>query len=343
MKGIPVRELAGGQLQELMDTLLYTALTPVVENTDLFNPQLAYVLSLLVTNKKRRPCAADPEEAVHYLVQALHAPRDQRMEFIKKLRMERNFIYGFLRNFLAEYERSVVDSYTNMLKTVGTPKFDTHQTFLDNMVEGSGASSRTSLYHTVIRVAYVLPEFFAVFDAAVNNFVGFCSKQAQAYVAKNPNHHYDVLDVTQNFVRAVIVALNKYDCSRGAQAGYVKWWIMHAQTCGSSEHEYGLAYTIPQSQKKRLAVEGASAGATNFSVSLDQQQDEEGSSMHDRLAGPSEDLEHEINRSRQVVRVAEVAKRVDPYGLSRLQFDMDEVFFPEEIQLMRQHMESEKL
>ena len=343
MTAIPIRELAGGQLQELMDTLLYTALTPVVENTDLFVPQLSYVLSILVTNKKRRPCAADTEEAVHYLVQALHAPRDQRMEFIKKLRMERNFVYGFLRNFLALYERSVIDGYTQMLSNVGNAKFDHHCQQLDNLVEGSGASSRASLYHTVVRVAYVLPDFFSVFDAAVNNFVGFCSQQAHSYVAKNPNHQYDVLDVTQNFVRATIVALNKYDCSRGAQAGYVKWWIMHAQTCGSSEHEYGLAYTIPQSQKKRLAIEGASAGSTNFSVSLDQQQDDEGSSMHDRLAGHSEDLEHEINRTRQVIRVAEVAKRVDPYGLARLQFDMDEVFFPEELQQMRQHMESEKL
>lgn len=343
MTAIPVRKLAGGQLQELMDTLLYTALTPVVENTDLFDPQLSYVLSLLVTNKKRRPCAADPEEAIHYLIQALHASRDQRMEFIKKLRMERNFVYGFLRNFLATYERSVVDGYTNMLKSVGTARFDLYCNQLNNLVEGSGATSRAALYHTVVKVAYVLPDFFSVFDAAVNNFVGFCSQQAQSYVAKNPNHNYDVADVTQNFIRATITALNKYDCSRGAQAGYVKWWIMHAQTCGSSEHEYGLAYTIPQSQRKRIAIEGASAGATNFSVSLDQQQDEEGSSMHDRLAGHSEDLEHEINRSRQVIRVAEIAKCVDPYGLARLQFDMDEVFFPHEIQLMRQHMESEKL
>ena len=65
---IPVRNLTGGQLQTLMDALLYSALRPIVENTDAFQPQLEYVLTLLVMNKKRRPCACDPDHAMHYLI-----------------------------------------------------------------------------------------------------------------------------------------------------------------------------------------------------------------------------------------------------------------------------------
>lgn len=342
MTAIPIRELSGGQLQELMDTLLYAALTPVVENTDLFTPQLAYVLSLLVTNKKRKPCAADPEQATYLLIRALSAPRSAKMEYIKRIGLERNFVYGFLKNFISYYEKPYMDLYTRFLQNAQHQSAETLRQQLDNMVHGAGAESRTGLYNTIIRVNYVLPEFFTVFEAAVSNYIGFCAQQAKSYVAKNPNHQYDVKDVTQNFIGAVIVALNKYDCDRGAQSTYVKWWIMHAQTCGSSGHEYGLAYTIPQSQRKRLAI-GDSSGGANFSVSLDQQpEDDEGSSLHDRLGGESEDLESEIGHSRLLRRLAEVAKRVDPCGIARLQYDMDEVFFPEEIQIMNDHMAEEK-
>ena len=65
---LPVRDLTGGQVEELIDTLLYGALRPIVEHTDLFSPQLAFILSLIVSNKKRKPCTTDVTTATYYLV-----------------------------------------------------------------------------------------------------------------------------------------------------------------------------------------------------------------------------------------------------------------------------------
>lgn len=248
---IPVRELSGGQLQELMDTLLYAALKPVVESTDLFTPQLTYILSLLVVNRKRKPCACDQDRAMYYLVSALSAPRDQRMQYITALRLERNFVYGFLRNLLRVYHKPFMACYTGMCKSSNDEAaMSAYRTKADSFVSAAKATSRSSFYHMLQNVSYMLPEFVHVFNSAVQNFTALCAQLARAYVKKNPQHQYDVNDVIQNFVRATITAMNKYDCNRGAHASYVKWWIYHAQTCGASDHEYGLAYIIPQSQRK---------------------------------------------------------------------------------------------
>lgn len=344
---IPIRNLTGGQIHELMDTLLYAALKPVVENTDLFNPQLAYILSMLVSNKKRRPCNMDADAATYTLICALHAPRHEKLQYIRKLGLERQFIYMFLHKFLSTYNKPFMTHYINMLKAHDDKAaFSMHRSKVDVLCASSGAQRRVDLYNTLIRVERALPEFTKVFDTVVNNFNSLCERQAADHVQKNPAHQYDQRDVAQDLKRAVITGMNKYDSSRGAQTSYIKWWLFNALTCGSNGHEYGLAYTLPQSQKKRIAT-GNNQGASNFSISLDQtasnDDDEEGSSLHQRFGGESQDLEHEINLTRQVRRMAEVAKAVDPYGLSRLTFDMEEVFSEEEIAQMRAHMARQKL
>lgn len=344
---LPIRNLTGGQIHELMDTLLYAALKPVIENTDLFNPQLAYILSMLVSNKKRRPCNIDADSATYYLICALHVPRHEKLHYIQKLGIERQFIYMFLRRFLQTYRKPFMLHYSHMLSSHDDPAaFRMHRDKADTFRASSGATRRVDLYNTLIRVERALPEFTKVFDSVVNNFNSLCERQAAEHVRKNPNHQYDQRDVAQDLKRAVITGMNKYDSSRGAHATYLKWWMFNALTCGSNGHEYGLAYLLPQSQKKRIAT-GSNKGASNFSVSLDQtasnEDDEEGSSLHQRLGGESQDLEHEINLNRQVRRMSELAKAVDPYGLSRLTYDMEEVFSPHEIAQMRAHMARQKL
>lgn len=347
---VVARDLTGGQIHAAMDTLLYAALLPVVESTDLFNAQLGYVLSMLVNNKKRKPCSLKPaEHAPFYLVQAIHAERQDKMQYIRKLRMERSFIYMFLQRVLDTYYDPFMRSYSAMLEayTKGDAgEFRRHRDRVDMHTRSVGAESRNAMYHMLVRVRRALPEFKRFFDGIVSNFTNMCFQQAQEYVRKNPGRQYDVDDVAQNFLRGVIVGLNKYDSSRGAHTSYIKWWLFNAQTCGSSEHEYGIAYHIPQSQVKRLAG-GKSNTSSNFSVSLDQNpandDDDDGSSLHSRIGGESQDLEREIGLRRQARRIAEVAKAVDPYGIWRLTADIDEVFGPDEIQRMREHMATQNL
>ena len=344
------RDLTGGQIHETMDTLLYAALKPVVENSDLFTAQMGYVLSMLVNNKKRKPCSLKPaEHASFYLVQALHAERSEKMQYIRKLRMERSFVYMFLQRVLDTYYDTFMDSYSAMLSafTTGDVKeFRRHRDRVDMHARSIGAENRNSMYYMLVRVNRALPEFKRFFNGIVSNFTNMCYQQAQEYVRKNPGRQYDVDDVAQNFFRGVIIGLNKYDSSRGAHTTYITWWLFNAQTCGSAEHEYGIAYVIPQSQVKRLAGKSNSA-SSNFSVSLDQNpsgdDDEEGSSMHSRLGGESQDLEREVGLRRQSVRIAEVAKAVDPFGIWRVTADIDEVFSANEIQKMREHMATQNL
>ena len=104
--------LTGGQIESVMDTMLHDCLREIVENTDVFDVQLTYLLNMITSNKKRKPYNAETRDrAISLLIKALSVPRDQTMIYIQELKMERNFIYVFLENVIKRYYAAYVDLY----------------------------------------------------------------------------------------------------------------------------------------------------------------------------------------------------------------------------------------
>lgn len=321
--------LTGGQIQEVMDGLLYSALEPIVQHTDAFNLQLAYMVHLVISNKKRRPYSCQKQDALSNLVWALHAQnRETKFACIKALKLERNFVYMFVQKFQKAFYVPYMQHYKAMFEGDKLAKVK-----LTNMSTSLGASSRSDLYQAVTISRRYLPEFMSYFDSVVQDFLRYCTQQAKISLNSSNGRNYDFKDLKQNFLRNVIIAVNKYDCSRGALATYVQWWIMNARTSGASEHEYSIAYIVPQTKRRDIA-DGHSA-EVNFSISLDRQSNEDDEeNLHDKL-GLTEELDREVDNSRQAQRISLLAKSVDPYGLARLVMDLPEVFSGNEIRQMK--------
>lgn len=322
--------LTGGQIQEVMDGLLYHCLAPIIKNTNAFDQQLTYMVHLIISNKKRRPYSCEKDNALTYIVRALHEEdREAKLELIKKLKLERNFVYMFIQKFIDRYYKpfmrmyaAFIDGDTSMRGT------------LDIMCAEVGCENRTCMYQTLTQCHRYLPEFKTYFQSIVNDYLLFCTQQAKVSLTASNGRNYDFGDLKQNFLRNVIVAINKYDCGRGALTGYIKFWIMNARTSGASEHEYGIAYIVPQTKRRDIA--NGNANEVNFSISLDHQSDEEDSEgLHDKIGGLTEELDGEMDISRKVRRLALLAKSADPYGVARLVMDLPEVFTQEEIDKMR--------
>lgn len=333
--------LTGGQIENVMDTLLHDCLREIVENTGIFDIQLTYLLSLITSNKKRKPHnAASRDRAISLLIKALSVSRDQKMQYIMEVKMERNFIYMFLQNVINRYYASYVELYRKYVCTSNPVDRERYKVQLDAYVRSVGATSRSKFFVALNNLNDLLPMFTSYFHSVVDDFYRLCTQQAKFYVDTNKGKQYDTKDVRQNFLRNVIVAINKYDSSRGAIVSYVKWWILNAQTCSSSEHEYGIAYTIPQTQRKKLAA-GEDVTSINFSVSLDAPSSESDESMDASLhhkVSDSHHLEDTVDSGRRAEKIGLLIKSIDPMGIARLTMDIPEVFDADERLMMKNHM-----
>lgn len=334
--------MTSGQIETVMDTLLNECLTEVVEATDVFDVQLAYLLSLVTSNKKRKPYNAESRDrAITLLIKAMGSPREKKMEFIRELKIERSFVYIFLSRIVEQFHAKYCLLYRKFVATKDHRVQAQCAKQLDVYVQLFGAESRSALFVCLNNVAELLPVFLEYFHSVVNDFYRLCVQQANFYVETNRGLHYDTKDAQQNFLRNVIIAINKYDSSRGALVSYVKWWILNAQTCNSAEHEYGIAYTIPQTQRKKLASK-QDQSFVNFSVSLEAQSDPDAAEtpLHDRVSDDI-DLADEVDGQRRAEKLGLLIKRIDPVGIARLTMDVKEYFTAEEKRQMQEHMKKQ--
>lgn len=332
----------GAQVQKLLDTLLYEAFHGVVTKTQTVDSQLVHVLSFITRNKKRKPCTLVREEAISTICKALSIEdREEKFELIKALGLERNIVQVFIIRLLDSYYDEFMDLYHKFL--TDKPNRHIHDRRIKRILTAVGCESRSDMFTVLTNAKYYITIYRDYFSEVVNDYVKLCTHQASNFV-KSKSGNFDVHDVRQRILRSVVVAINKYNSSRGALTSYIKWWIMNALTCQSSEYEYGIAYSIPQNTKKQCVT--GNINHTNFSVSLDGLKDQvEGdeSNLHEILGEEKPDVAHSLESDATVKALSVLYKRVDSYGLGRLVLETPEHFTLREKQKMLRHMKKYNL
>lgn len=327
------KNLTGEQIQKVMDMLLYKALEPLMLYSSVFDSQVSHVLTIVATNRKRKLSSVPREELVENLCAVLtHTDGAFKFRTFRDCRIERSFIHCFIKRFLDDnqgflqaYQRFMVDpSHENKLA-------------VDDMAYvGAGITRRADMYRIITQASAYLEKFYAFRSATLDNYLRHSSTQAKSHMTSNQGQQLDFHDLKQSILKAMVVALDKYDSSKGALTTYINWWVLNAQTC-SADHEYGVAYTVPQSQKRKLAV--GESSEVNFSVSLDALkkpgEDDERTLYSTLSDGHVMDEDFERLESQQLVQL--LAKEVDREGVARLTLDIGEFFTPDELALMRQH------
>lgn len=331
--------LTGEQIQIILDLFLYKALEPVVVHSKLFDNQVSYLLNLTTGNRKRKISSIERETVIELLASYLvAADRRDKFEIIRSARIERSFIHTFLTRFQS-LNSKFMGLYRDYMVNPKTRVVVREQ--LDVMARQAGCDTREDLYRIMSLVDGYLRNFYAYREVVVNHYVKMASKQAANYIDTNPSMYYDFMDVRQNILKAVLIAIDKYDSDRGALTTYINWWILNALTCGTDEHEYGIAYTIPQTQRKKLAI--GTSGEVNFSISLDglsSDDDDSDRNLHSSVS--SEDkIDHDIERGETDDVIRYLIKSVDYRGTARLILDIGEYFSSAEIKKMDDQMLSE--
>lgn len=333
--------LTGGQIQEVLDFFIYESLRPLLKSSDIFDIQLMYLLTNTACNKKRKLSALPREQFFTTACNALiTTDPDRKHELVSQAKIERSFVYNFIVNFLKAVE-SYKDVYVEFLTSSDFQK----RKYFDRqlaVIEKSVSIPRSHLFPLINICTEHLEHMYRFRNRIVGQYLRHAYKQAISF-CKQKGENFDFEDVYQNLLAAITKAVDKYDSSKGAITSYINFWILNAQTYSNSNHghEYGIAYTIPQMQKKQIAGNGASPVQVNFSVSLDKlvgpSGSEEQGELHDFVIG-SEGVDKEIESKDALNTMLYLAKKADKTGIGRLYLDLDEFFSNRELERMRSTM-----
>lgn len=341
----PDENLTGGQIQDIMDTLLAEVLRPLVENSTIFDTQLVFALSFIAKNRKRKISTASRYECINYLTKALLAEEpNEKIFYIQKARLERSMIHLFVKKLLEANYEPFMRLYSNFLcdnANIGPLIVRKMRTMVSNL----GCEKRSELFVLMNNCREALQIYNDYVGSIVAQYFKLCSSQAKFFVDTNPNSQFSFKDVRQNFLTNVLVALNKYDSSKGALTGYINFWLLNAQTCATSSHEYGIAYTVPPQYRRKLATEKDAGHAINFSISLDAQvEDDDGEpvDLHNKIESP-ETVDRSLEQHKMGKLFSLLAKNADPYGIGRLTLEIEEYYTDDELSLMKSHMAKQKL
>ena len=331
--------LTGGQIQEVLDALIHNAVSPIVRESNSFDLQVGYVLSQTSRNKKRKLSSLPREASIDTMCQFLVADdKDTKVKLISAMRLERGFIYNFVVKFLKE-TGCYLDLYREWLSSTSRKTKHQHSVRL-SALEKSVGCSRGSLFQCIQTANDYLELAYTFRNTVVMNYLRHAFKQAKSFTKmKGPN--FDFNDVYQNFLAAVTKAVDKYDASKGALTSYINFWLLNAQTTSNSTHghEYGIAYTIPQLQKKALAEKSSKAKSVNFGVSLQKLvgDADDKKELVQYIAGDAS-VEQDMLDAEQIDTIRALVKHADPKGIARLYLDIDEVFSKKEKKKMLRTM-----
>lgn len=329
--------MTGGQIQEALDYLIYQSLEPIVLYSDIFDIQVAHLLAVASTNRKRKLSALEREDFISKLCNALYKKGEEKLEILRGCKIERGFVYNFVVNFL-KHTHGYRDLYCEHLMC---PDFKKKQILERRLtvVETNVGFTREFLYQTIGLSESWLELAYSFRNKIVMQYQKHSLKQAKSFCDMK-GENFDFNDVSQNLLTAVTKAVDKYDSGKGALTSYINFWILNAQTYANPEHghEYNVAYTIPQIHKKNIAGVNTS-GSTNFSVSLDAMlnADDEGSDLLNLMVG-DEGVDKSLEARNEIDNMLYLIKAADLKGIGRLYLDIDEFFSAKEQRLMAKTM-----
>ncbi len=337
------KNLTGEQIQQTLDLFLYKALEPIILNSDSFDCQVMYLLSLISQNRKRKLSSLSREVSIENLCRFLtindKERRREKFEIIRNTRIERSFIHTFISKFIKAHE-GFLKTYNEWLTSS-----DENRKFLKSSLDITAESvncTRQDLYRMMNISQNYLTNFYNYRSNILEHYLKHSSNQTKSYISSNRYLHFDFKDARQSILKNILIAIDKYDSNKGALTTYINWWILNAQTSSTSDHEYGIAYVIPQSHRKKIVNREDFTGDVNFSVSLDvfTNDNEADRDLHSTVSDKTDMSDTFIEDEHSRI-IQYLIKSVDIRGCARLYLDVGEYFSESERKLMENQMKEE--
>lgn len=310
-----------GQLFDVLDKMLYRAVGPLITNTRYVDRILSIVLAWYAQNHRRRISSLSKKRLAAYILAFLsESDPKRRVLLFRKMRLERNITF-----FLVTHWLQIIEPWMKL--HVSACKGDAPRSAERELLVQCCVISPSQLWGTICQARYWLAKAIEFKDMMIEKYMRLVMMDAVTHYTiqreKNPQLQLDLGELAQNFLLAVIKAIDKFDANQGTLTANVHNWLKNARISQQFRGEYGLAYTIPHSKKTSIA-RASDKLTRNISVSID--------SPEAQAVEDDRDIEGSLARRQELAQVREVAKASDPLGVGRLLLGIPEVLTEYELQ-----------
>lgn len=273
------------------------------------------MLGWSAVNPRRKLSSLPKERFNTYVLAYLAADTPElKLRILKRMRIERNILFYVVGR--------VCDLYATQ-----TPASRP----TSSMANALAIFDHKGMWFSVRESGYWLGQALDFKGMIIEKYMRFVMMEAQQFHAQqlrdNPHLDFNLDDLAQNFILAVNKAIDKCDAQRGTLTSYIQNWLKDAKGNPAMRGEYGIAFTIPASQRRAIA-NSTTNKAVNISVNID-------SKELQSLASAC-DAEAELERARTIDFVRRLAKSADPSGVSRMFLGIDESLNVAERKLLTQ-------
>ncbi len=279
------------QYAEVLDTLLYAAVEPLILHTNTCALWIPRILSWYSNQSNSRKISSlDRSDLQSKLCLFLLVPVEERLELLKKMKLERNLISLMIEDFLElTKEYRDIEEKACMAPMMSRPDLLGKLHHQEDVVGVSNADLYALYQH--IRVWY---QYYLEFRSyLIEKFTRYAIMKAKENYVK-VGHALSLDDIIQHYMLAVGKAIDKCDIDEGPLASYVGQWFLNARN--TVRKEIGNLQTESYEELEE----------SEFDFGIHQ------------------DVEQHVERMQTIERIRKVAQVADPFGLGRLRLEIDE-------------------
>lgn len=279
------------QYLEVLDFLLYQAIEPLVQHTQMYPSWLAQIQTWYSTvGGSRKITTVDLPLFQTTLCMFLVAPPQHRLSVLKKLKLERNLLTMVVDDFL-----SLASSYRQLSEALMYPEQDRGAITEElERIQAEVGCTDSDMY-SMFRHVYVWYSYYLDFRGfLIEKFTRLAlMKSRETYQLTDYEMPLD--DIIQHYMMAIGKAIDKFDIELGSLASYVGQWFLDARTNVRKE----------VSRTDDLLADG----------DVD----------YDEHTPSDDDVCFNVERKQTIDLVRKLAKIADPVGLARLKLGIEEV------------------
>ena len=321
--------LSSLQIADVLDELLFNAMEPVVEGTNILESILVEVLPFTATNARRKFSSLEShQDFIDHLFSFMVVNKKHKMKLIKQARMERTLYFKALDIF----EQTTAPLPTLMKQYITL----NHKRVIErgNVVAKIDKICRTIGANITSIYAYRQKAVFWHYHATqfkqmiCEKFVRLSYNEALKE-SKMTKLTISRGDLFRDLLVSTSKAIDKYDTNKGPITSYIKWWFKDAKTQSRNGHEYNTAFQMSAAQRKMMLNNGQAIN--NLTVELN---DTIASEVADDKASA---LDNMIDFERDTF-VQKIAVKADPFGFACLMQDIHYELSEQERTAMRETM-----
>lgn len=302
------------QMMTALDQLIHLGIDPIIENTTFIDQHIPAILCWYATNTGRKISTVDKPRVLHLLNLYLLADRRKdKVRLFRKLKLERNIGFYLLARFLA-----VTEGYLQLEVRYAQKRLPSIRYAMEDFECATGGNRKT-LGRVIQRVRSWTNEAVFFKNQIIERYFRHAVMQANRF--SRDNERIEMEEVSQNFILAISKAVNKMDADKGVLTSYINRWIDNAKHSSLQPHEYGVAFSLSQHAKRKVAM--GELQLVNISQAFDS---EEVQSTPD----PVDSMDYVVQEDR-VARVRRLAKIADPDGYARRELGIEEHLYPWEV------------